>query len=151
MTLMIRRRRRNAKANLAFIQQTQRGNQLGNNGGSPPFPPQYPPQAYNSSPYVYDPATGFAPVRILYSPSLRSLDPRVRIYHISPLPLRRITRRHPAHLRFRLGTTRVVRWLDECRSYLFMSALGPRMGSLCYLACDSCCLQTINKVFCTVL
>ncbi|KAH9979396.1 hypothetical protein BGW80DRAFT_1455117 [Lactifluus volemus] len=60
MSLMIRRRRRNAQANLAFIQ-PQPGNQFGNNGGSQPFPPQYPPQAYNSSPYVYDPATGFAP------------------------------------------------------------------------------------------
>jgi hypothetical protein len=67
MSLMIRRRRRNAKANLAYVQQAQRTNQFGNNGDSHPFPPQYPPQAYNSSPYVYDPATGFAPVRIVHS------------------------------------------------------------------------------------
>jgi hypothetical protein len=74
MGLVARRRKRNAKANLAVIQQTQQVNQLGNNGGPQPFLPQYPPQAYNSSPNVYGPTTDIASVRIVDTPSLHGLD-----------------------------------------------------------------------------
>jgi hypothetical protein len=60
------RRRRLARSNLAYINQTGNANAYGNTygygGGPPPFGPQYPPQAHGS-PYGYDPATGFAPVR----------------------------------------------------------------------------------------
>jgi len=58
------RRRRFARSNLAYINQTGNPNAYGNSygygGGPPPFGPQYPPQAHGS-PYGYDPATGFAP------------------------------------------------------------------------------------------
>ncbi|KAI0283245.1 hypothetical protein BC826DRAFT_1060502 [Russula brevipes] len=60
------RKRRAARANLAYVQQAQAGAgaygpQYGP-GGPGPYP-QYPPQAYNSNaaPYAYDPSTGFAP------------------------------------------------------------------------------------------
>lgn len=62
------RRRRTRQANLAYIQQTERGSGYAYGspyGGPTPFSPQYPPPAHNglNSPYFYDPASGFAPVR----------------------------------------------------------------------------------------
>jgi hypothetical protein len=70
-TLFAYRRRRNRRANLAYIQQTQPGSgaaALGSPysgaGGSPPFAPQYPPPTHNGNyPYNYNPNSGFAPVR----------------------------------------------------------------------------------------
>jgi hypothetical protein len=139
---MIRRRRRNAQANLAFIQ-PQPGNQFGNNGGSQPFPPQYPPQAYNSSPYVYDPATGFAPVRTFDTPSLCILIPisdYILLAHQLSAALRAATWR----------TSNFVWGLQGwCNGLMSIGVIFscPGMGSLCNVDCDFCCLQTINKVF----
>ena len=66
-TMYVYRRRRVRQSHLAY---TQRGSAsaygpYGSPGGPPPFSPQYPPPAHNglNSPYFYDPATGFAPVR----------------------------------------------------------------------------------------
>ena len=65
-SLIVYRRRRAARANLAFAQQHQQG---GGNvyGGQMPYQPQYPPQAYGGAAgihsYAYDPNAGFAPVR----------------------------------------------------------------------------------------
>jgi hypothetical protein len=64
------RRRRNRRANLAYIQQSQPGSGAAAYGspygGPAPFVPQYPPPAHNglNSPYIYDPSTGFAPPAI---------------------------------------------------------------------------------------
>ncbi|KAI0275761.1 hypothetical protein BGY98DRAFT_38741 [Russula aff. rugulosa BPL654] len=59
------RRRRNRRANLAYIQQVQpgTGGVYNGAGGPPPFTPQYPPPAHNglNYPYNYDPSSGFAP------------------------------------------------------------------------------------------
>jgi hypothetical protein len=71
LTVFAVRRRRNRQANLAYIQQTQPGtgamygSPYNTAGGPPPFVPQYPPPAHNGvdSPYVYNPSSGFAPVR----------------------------------------------------------------------------------------
>jgi hypothetical protein len=64
------RRRRNRRANLAYIQQVQpgTGGVYNGAGGPPPFTPQYPPPAHNglNYPYNYDPSSGFAPVRGLF-------------------------------------------------------------------------------------
>jgi len=66
------RRRRNRRANLAYIQQVQPGSgaaaygsPYNGAGGPPPFSPQYPPPTHNgvNYPYNYDPSSGFAPVR----------------------------------------------------------------------------------------
>ncbi|KAF8472981.1 hypothetical protein DFH94DRAFT_684444 [Russula ochroleuca] len=66
-------KRRNERATLVKIKQTQRGSEAayGSNphdsdsaGGETPFaPPQYPPLAYNdfNKTYTYDPTKGFAP------------------------------------------------------------------------------------------
>lgn len=66
-SLFTYRRRRNRRANLAYIQQVQPGTGAAYNGagGPPPFAPQYPPPAHNglNYPYNYDPSSGFAPVR----------------------------------------------------------------------------------------
>jgi hypothetical protein len=62
-SMIVYRRRRAARANLAFTQQ----NQQGGYGGQVPYQPQYPPQAYGGAagvhPHSYDPNAGFAPVR----------------------------------------------------------------------------------------
>ena len=71
LTLFAFRRRRNRRANLAYIQQTQPGtgamygSPYNTAGGPPPFVPQYPPPAHNGvdSPYAYNPSSGFALVR----------------------------------------------------------------------------------------
>ncbi|KAI0264935.1 hypothetical protein BC834DRAFT_881203 [Gloeopeniophorella convolvens] len=60
------RRRRNARANLAYMNQAQgHPNSHGNvyAGGAPGFAPQYPPAAYGGG---YDASTGFAPVRFVF-------------------------------------------------------------------------------------
>ena len=65
-SLTVMRRRRAARANLAYIQQ-QQGGVVPVNGyaAQPAYAPQYPPQAYGAQPYVYDPNSGFAPVRLI--------------------------------------------------------------------------------------
>ncbi|KAF8263620.1 hypothetical protein EI94DRAFT_1832222 [Lactarius quietus] len=63
VSLIMYRRRRAARANLAFTQNQQAGGNLF--GGQVPYQPQYPPQAYGGPggihPYAYDPNAGFAP------------------------------------------------------------------------------------------
>ena len=94
------RRRRQARSNLAYIHQPAQGNANAygnpygyNGGGPPPFGPQYPPQVHGPpGPYVYDPATGFAPVR-----------DRDRSLFLSPLLLTPSTRSPPHR---HLSTTR---------------------------------------------
>ncbi|KAN0129000.1 hypothetical protein V8E53_013150 [Lactarius tabidus] len=60
-SMIVYRRRRAARANLAFTQQHQQGGY----GGQTPYQPQYPPQAYGGAagvhPHSYDPNAGFAP------------------------------------------------------------------------------------------
>jgi hypothetical protein len=72
--------RHNRRANLATAQQTQRGSRAtyGRNPHDPGSagglaPPQYPPPAHNpfDDPYIYDPTTGFAPVREVSVSSLQ--------------------------------------------------------------------------------
>lgn len=77
--MLVYRRRRANRANLAYIHQTQPGGAAGMYGnpyGSPPPPgPQYPPQAYNTADpsYAYDPRSGFAQVRLRLSSLLSPL------------------------------------------------------------------------------
>lgn len=75
--------RRNRRANPVTVQQTQRGSgaaygrspyDSGSAGGlSSSSLPQYPPPAHNvfDDPYIYDPTTGFAPVREVSVSSLQ--------------------------------------------------------------------------------
>lgn len=72
--------RHNRRANLATAQQTRRGSRAtyGRNPHDPGSagglaPPQYPPPAHNpfDDPYIYDPTTGFAPVREVSVSSLQ--------------------------------------------------------------------------------
>ncbi|KAI9439023.1 hypothetical protein H4582DRAFT_108738 [Lactarius indigo] len=66
-SFVIRRQRRAARANLAYVQQNQHsvGGIYNGYGGQPPYGPQYPPQAHGGPggvpDYAYDPNAGFAP------------------------------------------------------------------------------------------
>ena len=75
-TLCSYRRRRVRQGHLAHLQQTRRGSAsaygpYGSPGSQTLFTAQYPPPAHNSlsSPYVYKPTTGFAPVREIFNAS----------------------------------------------------------------------------------
>jgi len=73
-SLVAYRRRRAARAGLAYVQQHQLNGGSAYNGydGLPPYAPQYQLQAQGSPggvpDYAYDPNAGFAPVRPTSSP-----------------------------------------------------------------------------------
>jgi hypothetical protein len=138
---MIYRRRRAAQANLAYTRQTG-GNQF---GGPSPFPPQYPPNAYNGSPYAYDPATGFAPVR-----TSDYLSPRTVLTPESVLLALRLAAAVRASTRRASNHIQLQGWCDGLKKSesRIMSSSGFGRGSLCHLViffvCNyykNCCIM----------